>query len=235
MRDQWNPQTSRWGERQNEMLDAYRELADDPPHTRLAYRNDFGPYETLLADVRGPTLDLGGGHGLIRDFLPSDTEYVSLEPSLDWLDERWLAAADAFPSLAEPPFMVRGVGERIPFRDETFATILSFWSLNHTSNPRLVLSEARRVLRTGGRLFLVLDDIPPRWRDIQQGAYRDHRFPSRGALVRGRLRSLFSGWPLQTDHLRISERDLARWIRGRFDVGNRLWVGSYFTLDLQAR
>ena len=231
-RDRW--QVGRWAERQADMTQQYKELAADPAHTRVAYLTDFGPFRPLLANVRGSVLDIGGGHGLIRDFLQSDIDYVSLDPSIDWFDQTWQASAGTFPSLANPPFFVRGIGERIPFRDGTFSTVFSIWSLNHTVDPRRVIREARRVLHAHGRFFLCLDDIPPRWRDITSGQYCDHRFATRPALVRAKIRSALAGWPLQPDHLRISERQVRSWTGGLFQLNLRKWIGAYLVLDFRA-
>jgi SAM-dependent methyltransferase len=230
--DQW--QVSGWVERQADMTRQYKELAADPEHTRVAYVTDFGPFRPLLANVRGSVLDIGGGHGLIRDFLPTDIDYVSLDPSIDWFDETWQASAGTFPSLANPPFFVRGIGERIPFRDETFSAVFSIWSLNHTVDPRRVIREARRVLNAHGRFFLCLDDIPPRWGDIISGQYRDLRFATRHALVRAKMKGALAGWPLQPDHLRISEQQIRSWTAGLFQLDLRKWIGAYLVLDFRA-
>jgi len=50
---------------------------------------------------------------------------------------------------------VTGIGERLPFRDGSFEAVLSFDVFEHTRNPERVLAECRRVLRPGGRLFVV--------------------------------------------------------------------------------
>jgi SAM-dependent methyltransferase len=231
-RDHW--QERGWVERQADMTQQYKELAADPEHTRVAYCNDFGPFRPLLANVRGSVLDIGGGHGLIRDFLHTDTDYVSLDPSIDWFDETWQASAGTFPSLANPPFFVRGIGERIPFRAGTFSSVFSIWSLNHTVDPRAVITEARRVLKADGRFFLCLDDIPPRWGDIISAGYHDHRFATRPALVSAKIKSALTGWPLQPDHLRISERRVRSWTGGLFQLNLRKWIGAYLVLDFRA-
>lgn len=230
--DRWDARRARWGERQHEMVEAYHELAADPDHVRRAYTHDFGPFRPWLADLAGPALDVGGGHGLIRDFLPPRLEYVSLDPSLDWLHGSWSASSEAFPSLAQPAFLIRGVGEQIPFRDGTFASVLSIWSLNHVADPGRVIQEVHRVLRAGGRFCLVLDDIPPRWRDLANGAYADPRYPSRAALLRRKAMSLITRWPIQPDHLELSERMLLRWCRGGFTMRMRRWFGIYLAYDL---
>jgi len=50
---------------------------------------------------------------------------------------------------------VPAVGERLPFREGRFDAVLSFDVFEHTRDPERVLAECRRVLRRGGRLFVV--------------------------------------------------------------------------------
>ncbi len=222
-----------WLERQRETECAYADLIGNPAHAIQAYRNDYGPYAPLLASYRGRVLDIGGGNGLVRHYLPSDAEYVVVDPSLDWLAPAWASIAEEFPCLGEELCFVRGVGEHLPFRDRTFDGALSIWSLNHVGHPERMMREAWRVLRPLGRFLVVLDDVPPRWRDLVDGA-----FPIRGARETGRvigrkLWAIVAGWPRQCDHLPISEADLRRWTSPGFEVVRRSWVGAYLTLELR--
>ncbi|MDO7883435.1 class I SAM-dependent methyltransferase [Salinibacterium soli] len=54
--------------------------------------------------------------------------------------------------------------EHLPFDAETFDGAIAVWVLNHVADPRRALSEARRVLRPGARMFY-LSGIPshPEW------------------------------------------------------------------------
>lgn len=221
-----------WHERQQEMVAAYRDLIADPAHARLAYRYDLEPFRTLLADWRGRILDVGGGNGLVRHILPASCEYISLDPDVEWLDASWLSIADAFPCLDEPLTFVRGVGERMPLADASMDGALSFWSLNHAVDPSTLIAELARVVRSAGRVLIVLDDVEPTWSDVMGGAYADERFASRPALAWQKLRAMRRGWPRQPDHLAIAEVDLWRWMGQAFRQRRRLWMGRYLTLEL---
>jgi SAM-dependent methyltransferase len=229
----WRAEPARWGDRQVEMERAYRELIADEAHAILAYRNDFGPFEPRLADCAGRVLDLGGGNGLLRHFLPAVLEYVVADPSTSWLSGRWRSVASTFPGLNEPLAFVRAAGEALPFPAARFDVVLSFWSLNHAVDPEAILGEVHRVLAPGGRLYVVLDDVPPSWGDVLSGRYRDARLSVGGLLTR-KLAATAGGWPVQPDHLRISRRRLARAARG-FACAGREWVGTYLALDLRKR
>ena len=58
--------------------------------------------------------------------------------------------------------VVQGVGERLPFADGTFDLVYISHVLHHAADHHLVLAECIRVLRPGGRLFLIetVDDHP---------------------------------------------------------------------------
>jgi SAM-dependent methyltransferase len=70
--------------------------------------------------------------------------------------EIFIEAAEAFARVqrARAAFKV-GRGEQLPFEDETFDAILSFDVFEHVQDPARVLAECRRVLKRGGRAFLV--------------------------------------------------------------------------------
>src|SRR5262245_12578197 len=151
------------------MLEQYRELAADRVHALLAYRSDYEPLAPVLAQLVGRVVDVGGGPGLARHWLPAGARYLSVEPEPGWLAQGWERLADAFPCLARPPECVRGTAERLALRDACADAVLAIFSLNHFADPARGLAEMARVLRPGGRLVLVLDDVPPRWRDLAPG------------------------------------------------------------------
>lgn len=68
----------------------------------------------------------------------------------------FIEAAKAFAEREKvPATFVVGRGERLPFDDQAFNAILSFDVLEHVQDPASVLAECRRVLKPGGRAFLV--------------------------------------------------------------------------------
>ena len=231
--DGWEPATGRWAERQGEMETAYRDLIRDPAEAAAAYRTDYEPFAALLATYGGRVLDIGGGNGLVRHYLARDAEYVVVDPSLEWLESAWTAIAAEFPCLGEPLCFVRGVGESLPFPDATFDGVLSVWSLNHAARPAEVVRGACRVLRPGGRLLLILDDVQPRWRDLADPAFPVRGARATGQLIARKLRAIVAGWPIQSDHVPIRESALLGWASPGLEVVRRVWVGPYLTLELR--
>ena len=60
-----------------------------------------------------------------------------------------------------PTTDVRGVGERLPFRDDTFDVVFSFAVLEHVRDPFACAREISRVLKPGGRLYCVVPFLQP--------------------------------------------------------------------------
>lgn len=92
-------------------------------------------YEKMACACRpGRTLEVGGGSGNFGDFsknvVTTDIQYVP------WVD----VVCDA---------------HRLPFAPASFDNIVMFDVLHHLDRPRLFLSEASRVLRSGGRIVVM--------------------------------------------------------------------------------
>jgi SAM-dependent methyltransferase len=126
--------------------------------------NDFEPLAlSLIEEVRkigGRVLDCGAG---FRKF--SDSTVINLEivdyPSTDIL----------------------AVGQKLPFRNETFDGILSSAVLEHVSDPFLCAKEIIRVLKPGGKLLCIVPFMQ------NEHGYPDHYFN----MTRSGLLQLFRG------------------------------------------
>jgi SAM-dependent methyltransferase len=219
-----------WQRQQREMIGQYDELAADREHALVAFRSDFDPLAPVLGGLRGQVVDVGGGQGLVRHWLPEPERYLVVDPETGWLDQPWEQLADAFPCLERTPAFVRGLAERLPLPDACADGVLSIFNLNHLIEPARALREMTRVLRPGGRLVLVLDDLPPRWRDLAAGG----SYPVRDEAQRRRLRwswlaARLVGHRVAPDHLPIRERKLRSWTRG-LELLERRWRGAYLCL-----
>ena len=98
-------------------------------------------YRRIEADCEpGPTLEIGGGAGFSRDYIPNLT-------SVDILAAPWLdVVCDA---------------QSLPFQNASFSNIVLLDVLHHLTRPRQFLFEAARVLRRGGRLIVLDPAITP--------------------------------------------------------------------------
>jgi ubiquinone/menaquinone biosynthesis C-methylase UbiE len=59
--------------------------------------------------------------------------------------------------------LVRADSERLPFADNSFDSLTCTHSFHHYPHPKLVLAEMHRVLRPGGRLFIIDGDRDRLW------------------------------------------------------------------------
>ncbi|HEV8338505.1 MAG TPA: class I SAM-dependent methyltransferase [bacterium] len=95
-------------------------------------------------------LDIGGGVGhqvhLVRAMMPS-LRCVAIDLAYTPLRERRTAYGMAT--------NVQGDMEQLPFGDGAFDAVCFFAALHHSPYPLKVLSEARRILASGGSLLLV--------------------------------------------------------------------------------
>jgi ubiquinone/menaquinone biosynthesis C-methylase UbiE len=223
-----------WSRRQEQMVAWYEHFEDEMNAMIACFKKDYASVAADLERVRGRVLDLGGGAGVTRAYLPEKTEYINLDPSDQWLDAQWSAIARALPAVGEPMAFVRGVGEKLPFADRTFDSVVSLWSLNHASSAEQTISECARVLRPSGTFLMVLEDMEPDWRDLPRLPARRPRTLSN--KVRSRLTS--RPWPVQSDHTALTEPGLQRWVAPHFSHERRRWtVGDarapYLVLDLR--
>jgi SAM-dependent methyltransferase len=114
--------------------------------------------------------------------------------------------------------VVNGIGERLPFADDTFDLILSHEVLEHVEDDQLAIHEIVRTLRKGGRLVLF---CPNRGYPFEthgfywQGKYhfgniplinylprplRDKLAPHVRVYTRRNLKQLFQGLPVKFIH-----------------------------------
>jgi ubiquinone/menaquinone biosynthesis C-methylase UbiE len=127
----------------------------------------------LLALATGRTLEVGAGTGLNLIHYPDDAELVLAEPDQHMV-ARLRARVEHSLRVAR---IVRAPGERLPFPDSSFDTVVMTLVLCTAPDPALVLREAARVLRPGGLLLFlehVRSDDPrlARWQDRLRGPWK---------------------------------------------------------------
>ncbi len=100
--------------------------------------------------ARSRILDLGCGRGGVVELLWREVELAAgLDPDSPSLSEH---RAQGMP-------VVRGVGERMPFVDESFDLIVCLWVLEHLKDPVEAFREVRRVLRPRGHFVFVTPNM----------------------------------------------------------------------------
>jgi ubiquinone/menaquinone biosynthesis C-methylase UbiE len=128
----------------------------------------------LLSDVTGDVLEIGAGTGTNVEHYRSDTRLVLVEPARPM--RRRLET-----KVTRPCRIVDATAEKLPFEDESFGSVVCFLVLCSVAHLPSALSEARRVLRPGGRLIFMehvraqgrlgrmQDLVEPVWRRIGVG------------------------------------------------------------------
>jgi SAM-dependent methyltransferase len=226
---------SGWKFRQQEMERWYQELIAHPNWAIQCFIDDYTSYTSLLTTLTGRVLDIGGGNGIIRHYLPESVYYITIDPSIEWFGNRWGQIAECLPLLKTPPLFIRGIGEYLPFPTNCFDAVLAFWSLNHASCPATIFQETYRVLKPTGRLIVALEDMPPGWLDVMTPTFLSGGFPLLAKMVTRKILCGLRGkeWPIQDDHIRISESEIQKWIRGKFEVTQRMWMKAYLSFEFR--
>lgn len=123
--------------------------ADEPVEAALLSSLDNGREGQPL----GALLDVGTGTGRMAELLAGRAGRVT---ALDKSPEMLRIARARLQSLpADKVDLVQGDFSTLPFAPDTFDTVLFHQVLHYAQEPGVVLAEAARVLRSGGRIAVV--------------------------------------------------------------------------------
>lgn len=123
--------------------------------------------EQIGKAAEGRVLDVGIGSGVNLAFYGSRVDRVyGVDPSPELLQFASERARDA----KTPVELLCGSGEALPLESQSIDTVAVTFTLCTVANPIAVLVEARRVLKTGGRLLFAEHGRAPepavaRWQD----------------------------------------------------------------------
>jgi SAM-dependent methyltransferase len=170
--------------KQNAYRERYKAL-------RPGWRMSGDEFEALARKHIGPgarVLDLGCGRGGVMELFWKDVKLsVGLDPDHVSLVEHRIHIDTSAPSAGDPSTgsgrslsgttgssaaqskdaqvgmpLICGLGEALPFQNESFDLVIALWVLEHLARPEVVLSEIGRVLAPGGHLiFLTPNALHP--------------------------------------------------------------------------
>ena len=131
---------------QNAYRERYRAI-------RPEWRSSGDQLEAMVrshATAKSRVLDLGCGRGGVVELFWRDVRFAAgLDPDSPSLNEH---RAPGMP-------VIRGVGERLPFIDQSFDLIVSLWVLEHLQDPVTMLREVHRVLMPGGHFVFLTPNM----------------------------------------------------------------------------
>ena len=189
--------------------ETHRAVADDWFFCDERHDHQFEAMRERLPQA-GRFLDLASGMGstLLRG-LQQGLDGYGVEPDGEKLallrDRIDAGAVERQWSRAWKGRFLRGVGENLPFRDESFDLVLSYQTLEHVQDPAAVIAEMLRVVRRGGALHLRCPDYT--------GTFEGHyRLPWLPLLPR----------PLARAWLRLNGRPLTGFGGIRYMTPNRI-------------
>jgi ArsR family transcriptional regulator len=131
----------------------------------------------------GHMLDVGTGTGRMAElFEPAAEAVVALDNSPEMLRLARARLQHLAPGRVE---LVQGDFTALPFADASFDTVLFHQVLHYAQSPEVVLGEAARVTRPGGRIAIV--DFAPHDREELRSAHAHVRLGFSGEQVRGLL------------------------------------------------
>ena len=135
----------------------------DTPHGSAIFESEVQCLWPLVTENCHPWLEIGVGTGRFAQALK--VEY-GIDPSPSMLE---IAATRGIK-------VRQGVGEKLPYKDGSFGGVILVVSLCFVSDPERVLSEAARVLRSGGQLVIGMIPADSSW-GIKYAAMADNGHP----------------------------------------------------------
>lgn len=113
----------------------------------------------VVPRAQGRVFEIGCGGGLNQQFYDPArvTAFAGIDPSAKLLDY----ARDTAAKRGLQADIREGVGEAIPFADESFDTVVCTYTLCSVEDPNRVLRELQRVLRRGGQMLFLEHGLSP--------------------------------------------------------------------------
>ncbi|MFQ5399222.1 MAG: class I SAM-dependent methyltransferase [Anaerolineae bacterium] len=132
-------------------------LSEHPYANNKSWQTRYQALQRWVADLglnKGRVLEIGCGTGLLQDIVD---DYIGID----------LAASSS--QFMHKPFVVCSA-TALPFPDNSFDGVWSFWVLEHVTEPSNMLAEMRRVTKPGGSSFVVAAYGVGNW--VSQGIHK---------------------------------------------------------------
>jgi ubiquinone/menaquinone biosynthesis C-methylase UbiE len=122
----------------------------DTPEGQILFKIEVDAVRLLMKNLKRPFLEIGVGTGRFAKELGIDTGIDLSLKLMEIAKKRGIAVEKA-------------KGESLPFRDKSFGTVFILFTLCFIEDPEMVLFEAKRVLKIGGRLIIGIINKESSW------------------------------------------------------------------------
>lgn len=143
-------------ENKNDSADAFDRHAKeydawfDSPEGRVLFHAELEAIRLLVKDLSKPFLEIGAGTGRFASELGIGFGIDPSVAALEIADRRGIQT-------------IKARGEKLPFPEDTFGCVFILCTLCFVEYPPAVLSEAKRVLKTGGALIVGILNRESQW------------------------------------------------------------------------
>src|SRR4030042_3588500 len=140
----------------NGIVDAFDHYAEDydkwfdTPEGKVLFRMEVEAVRLLMKEIEKPFLEIGVGTGRFAKELGIDFGVDPSSKLLEMAKKRGIKVEKA-------------KGERLPLKDESFGAVFILFTICFVENPEMVLFEAQRVLKIGGRLIVGIINRESPW------------------------------------------------------------------------
>jgi ubiquinone/menaquinone biosynthesis C-methylase UbiE len=135
------------------IFDKYAEEYDrwfDTPEGKVLFAVEVKAVKLLMKDIEKPFLEIGVGTGRFADQF--GIEY-GIDPSSNVLEIAKMRGITT----------KKAKGETLPFADGSFGAVFILFTLCFAEDPKMLLFEAKRVLKKGGRLIVGIINRESPW------------------------------------------------------------------------
>jgi ubiquinone/menaquinone biosynthesis C-methylase UbiE len=139
-----------------EVVEAFDQHAEDydkwfdTPEGKVLFRMEVEAVRLLTRDIEKPSLEIGVGTGRFAKELGIDAGIDPSSKSLEIAKKRGIKVEKA-------------KGEKLPFKDKSFGAVFILFTLCFVEDPEMVLFEAKRVLKIGGKLIVGIINRESPW------------------------------------------------------------------------
>ena len=140
----------------NGIVDAFDHYAEDydkwfdTPEGKVLFGMEVDALRLLMKDLKKPSLEIGVGTGRFAKELGIDFGIDPSSKMLEMAKKRGIKVEEA-------------KGGMLPFKEESFGAVFILFTLCFVKDPEIVLFEAKRVLKIGGRLIVGIINRESPW------------------------------------------------------------------------